>query len=287
MANDVEQWKQNSKTFQYQGHSLFTKQMGDGKALLLIHGFPTSSLDWQLLWPELSQHFSLHTIDMLGFGLSDKPKNYDYSVHASTDQWQAYVLSQGLTDVFILAHDYGDTVTQELLARQLDGILPFKIHKVCLLNGGIFPEATRPILMQRLLLSKLGPLIAKLSNYTRFAKSMRNICSAQLSDAFLQMHWQSLIRANGRAVMPNIIQYIRERQKYRLRWLAAVQNTAIPLCLINGVDDPISGANIVKRWHELLPNTKVVELAKVGHYPQWEDPASVLSEVQKFFTADQ
>ena len=71
MANDVEQWMQNSKTFQYQGHSLFTKQMGDGKELLLIHGFPTSSLDWQLLWPELSQYYSLHTIDMLGFGLVD------------------------------------------------------------------------------------------------------------------------------------------------------------------------------------------------------------------------
>lgn len=287
MANDVEQWMQNSKTFQYQGHSLFAKQVGDGQALLLIHGFPTSSLDWQLLWSELSQHYSLHTIDMLGFGLSDKPKNYDYSVHASTDQWQAYVLSQGLTDVFILAHDYGDTVAQELLARQLDGILPFKIHKVCLLNGGIFPEATRPILMQRLLLGKIGPLIAKLSSYSRFAKSMRSICSVELSDEHLQAHWQTLIRSDGRSVMPKIIQYIRERKKFRKRWLSALQNATIPLCLINGINDPISGTLIVNRWRELLPNTRVVQLDNVGHYPQWENPERVFCELQKFFNTEQ
>lgn len=287
MANDVEQWMQDSQVFQYQGHSLFAKQAGDGQALLLIHGFPTSSLDWQLLWPELSKHYSLHTMDMLGFGQSNKPKIYHYSLKASADQWQAYVEAQGLTDVFILAHDYGDTVAQELLARQLDGTLPFKIHKVCMLNGGIFPEATRPILMQRLLLSKLGPLIAKLSSYSRFAKSMRCICSVELSDEHLQEHWQTLIRAEGRSVMPKIIQYIRERHQFRSRWIGALQNATIPLCLINGVDDPISGASIVKRWRELLPQSRVVELQNIGHYPQWEDPESVLIEAQLFFNADQ
>lgn len=285
MANDVEHWMQNSKVFQYLGHSIFTKQAGDDQALLLIHGFPTSSLDWEFLWADLSKHYHVHTLDMLGFGQSDKPKDYHYSLSASADQWQAYVQNQGLSDVMILAHNYGDTVAQELLARQLDGLLPFKIHKVCLLNGGIFPEATRPILMQRMLLSKLGPYIAKLSSYSRFAKSMRSICSAQLSEQHLQAHWQTIIRADGRLVMPKIIQYIRERKEYRLRWLGALQNACIPLCLINGVVDPISGARIVKRWRELLPNTKVVELDNVGHYPQWEDPVTVLLEVHAFLSS--
>ena len=66
-----------------------------------------------------------------------------------------------------------------------------------------------------------------------------------------------------------------------------MQNATIPLCLINGVDDPISGASIVKRWRELLPQSLVVELQNIGHYPQWEDPESVLIEAQLFFNADQ
>ena len=284
MEDALNPWLQDSEVFHYQGHSMFTRQAGKGQALLLIHGFPTSSLDWAPLWAELSEQFSVHTLDMLGFGQSDKPKDYAYSLSASADQWQAYALSQRLADVFILAHDYGDTVAQELLARQLEGSLPFRIHKVCMLNGGIFPEATKPILMQKLLLGRLGPLVAKFSSYPRFAKSMRSICSAELSDEHLQLHWQTLIRADGRTVMPKIIQYIRERRQFRARWVGALQQATIPLCLVNGVEDPISGANIVRRWRELLPDHRVAELNAIGHYPQWESPARVLAEAREFFS---
>ncbi|MBP7370985.1 MAG: alpha/beta hydrolase [Arenimonas sp.] len=276
------QWQEGGRLIEFNAHKLFTRSEGSGDALLLIHGFPTSSFDWSLLWPELATRFQLHTIDMLGFGLSDKPIDYAYSLKASADQWQAYVQSQGLKEVLILAHDYGDTVAQELLARQLDGTLPFNINKICLLNGGIFPEATFPILMQKLLLSKVGPLIARLTSFRRFSSSMRKICKAPLSDALLLEHWQLLSRSNGNLVLPKIIQYIRERRTHRTRWVGALQQASIPLCLINGVEDPISGASIVQRWRELLLNAPVVELQGVGHYPQWENPKQVLLALHDF-----
>ena len=282
MTISLKQWQQDASYFHFNGHNLFAIKAGQGTALLLIHGFPSSSFDWIELWPALSKHYQLHALDMLGFGLSEKPSEYNYSLKNSANQWQAYVQSQGLTEVSILAHDYGDTVLQELLARQLEGTLPFKISKACLLNGGIFPEATFPILMQKLLLSRIGQLVARLSNFKRFAKSMRSICTRELSDAHLQAHWQLLNNHHGRLQMPKIIQYIRERHQFRTRWLGALQNATIPLCLINGVDDSISGASIVKRWRELLPQSHVVELHNVGHYPQWEDPEQVLLEVHKF-----
>ena len=281
---NVQQWQAAGERFEFDGHSIFAHSSGAGDALLLIHGFPTSSFDWALLWPELANRFAVHCIDMLGFGLSDKPRNYGYSLKASANQWQAYVQSQGLTEVSILAHDYGDTVAQELLARQNEGTLPFKINKICLLNGGIFPEATYPILMQKLLLSKIGPLMARLSNYRSFSGSMRKICSRPLSNEMLEEHWQLLSRADGCLVLPKIIQYIRERRINRTRWVSAMQDANIPLCLINGVEDPISGATMVKRWRELVPSAPVVVLQDVGHYPQWEDPQRVL---QAFFNYQQ
>lgn len=283
---DIAQWQAKGHRFEFVGHNIFTRMDGTGGALLLIHGFPTSSFDWALLWPELATRFQLHTIDMLGFGLSDKPIDYAYSIMASADQWQAYVQSQGLKEVSILAHDYGDTVAQELLARQLEGSLPFKINKICLLNGGIFPEATFPILMQKLLLSKVGPFVARLTNFRRFSSSMRKICKAPLNDDLLLEHWQLLIRANGRLVLPKIIQYIRERRTNRARWVGALQQANIPLCLINGVEDPISGASIVKRWRELLPNASVLELQSVGHYPQWESPDEIKTAWAHFYQTD-
>lgn len=253
--------------------------------MLLIHGFPTSSRDWEPLWPALSRRWSLHAIDMLGFGLSDKPLDFDYSVPASADQWVALCAARGLDGVHIVAHDYGDTVAQELLARQQDGALPFAIRSIAFLNGGLFPEATHPLRVQRLLLGPFGPLVARFASERTFVAGMRRICVRPMDEAELHEHWQLLVRADGRRVMPKLIRYIRERTRHRERWVGALQRAGVPICLIDGVEDPVSGGDTVRRWRELLPQAPVHVLAGVGHYPQWEAPGAVLAALESFHRA--
>ena len=277
-----DQWRSGSESMAYHGYRLFTRSEGQGEPLLLIHGFPTSSYDWSEMWTELAGRRQVHAIDMLGFGLSDKPRTFAYSVSASADQWQALASAKDLREVDILAHDYGDTVAQELLARQRDGQLPFRIRSVVFLNGGLFPEATYPLLLQKLLLGPIGPLVAALANFGGFARNMRRICVRAPSDELLREHWQLLAREEGRKVLPKLIGYIRERRRFRERWVGALLHAGIPLCLIDGVEDPVSGASIVRRWRELLPGTAAVELDGVGHYPQWESSARVLAALLEF-----
>lgn len=268
--------------FSFAGHSVFARSGGAGDELLLIHGFPTSSRDWERVWPSLAQRFQLHAIDMLGFGQSDKPAEFAYSISASADQWQVLAEARGLSSVRIVAHDYGNTVAQELLARQLEGRLPFRIRSVAFLNGGLFPEATHPLLLQKALLSPLGPLVARLSSERSFVASMRRICAQPPDAVELHEHWALLERAGGRRVMPKLIRYIRERATHRERWVGALQRAEIPICLVDGIEDPISGATIVRRWRDLLPAAPVFELDGVGHYPQWEAPERVLAALEAF-----
>ena len=132
--------------------------------------------------PEISRRISV----------SAKPQDFSYSLFASADQWQDYAVSQGLKEVQVLAHDYGDTVLQELLAQQNEGVLPFRIESATLLNGGLFPEATFPIVMQKLLLGPLGPWVARFSSFGRFCASMQSIAGRPLPSQELQEHWQLL-----------------------------------------------------------------------------------------------
>jgi pimeloyl-ACP methyl ester carboxylesterase len=81
----------------------------------------------------------------------------------------------GLTRFHVLAHDYGDTVAQELLARQNDGSGAGEWLSVCFLNGGLFPETHRALLTQKLLLSPLGPLVNKFSNKRTFDRAMSRV----------------------------------------------------------------------------------------------------------------
>lgn len=298
----INAWANSGDFFAYRKHDrdyrIFYRDSAQGKlketakpTLLLIHGFPTASIDWQHIWPTLSEYFRLVTLDMIGFGLSDKPLDYAYSIHDQADIYQKLLNTLDIFHYHIIAHDYGDTVAQELLARQLDRevqeskplAMTSKIHSAILLNGGLFPETHRPVLMQRLLISPLGAWLIRFYSYKKFKKTFSNICSKEINEDELNNYWQLLENNNGLSVMPLLIRYMKERKQYRKRWVGALENINIPLRLINGIEDPISGQHMVARYRELIKNPDVIELKSVGHYPQVEEPADVLKASLSFW----
>ncbi len=273
-----EEWRAGGGTFEWQGHRIFCRVQGMGEPLLLIHGFPTASWDWWKLWPELTARYRCLALDMLGFGFSDKPRDTEYTILAQADLQEALLAREGVTGYRLLAHDYGLTVAQELLARGSN------IRGACLLNGGMFPEAHRPVLTQKLLASPLGPLVARLSSYRTFARTMRRIWGATPpAEDELRAMWSLVRESHGMRVMPKLIGYVAERRKYRDRWVGALVQAKVPVRLIDGLLDPISGEHMVARYRELVPAPDVVELPGVGHYPQIEAPSPVLAAVLEFF----
>jgi pimeloyl-ACP methyl ester carboxylesterase len=251
--------------------------------LVLIHGFPTASFDWYAVWAGLSRHFRLLTLDLLGYGGSSKPYPHRYSILEQADIVEALIDELRIDDWHVLAHDYGDTVAQELLARELDQshTAARRLASAVLLNGGLFPETHRPRLIQRLLLSPVGPWIARRVNRRRFASSFSAVFAKahQPGKIELDEFWSLIAVNNGRQLASELIRYIPERRQYRERWCGALVNTGLPLRLVDGLDDPISGAHMVARYRELIANADVVELPGIGHYPQIEAPQSVVEAV--------
>ena len=277
-----EQWRSRGGYFEWHGHRVFYRVDGAGEPVLLIHGFPTASWDWFAVWPTLAKRYRLIALDMIGFGFSAKPRRFDYSIAAQADLFEALLAREGVTSYRLLAHDYGLTVAQELLARQGEATTP--IRGACLLNGGLFPEAHRPVLTQKLLASRLGPLVARLSSFRTFARTMRRIWgSLPPSEDELRAMWQLVTESSGMAVMPRLIGYIEQRRRNRERWVGALVRAKFPVRLIDGLVDPISGAHMVARYRELVPNPDVVELAGVGHYPQLEAPEAVCAATLGLF----
>ena len=134
--------------------------------------------------------------------------------------------------------------------------------------------------MQKLLASPLGPLLARLSSYGTFARSMRRIWGKQPpSDDELRAMWQLVSENRGMLVMPKVIGYMAERRKYRDRWVGALVDAKVPIRLVNGLLDPISGAHMVARYRELIPQRDIVELPDTGHYPQVESPEAVTAAI--------
>ena len=275
-------WKAAGHYLSYKTHQVFVREAGHGDVLLLIHGFPTASWDWHLLWPTLIQRYRVIALDMLGFGFSDKPRNYPYSIIDQANLVEQLLAHKGIDHTSIISHDYGDTVAQELLARfnerQTKGEKGINILRLCLLNGGLFPETHRPLLVQKILMSPLGPLVSRFFNRKKLGKNFRRIFgpNTQPTEAALDDFWTLIDINGGRYVFHLLIHYIAERSTYRERWVTALQTTTVPLRLINGSTDPISGQHMVERYNELIPNPDIIALPQIGHFPLIEAPEAVL-----------
>ena len=99
--------------------------------------------------------------DFLGFGLSEKPRDHDYTLVWQADLAEELIRREAPGEpVFIVGHDMGTSVANELMARDLSDELGFELAGVLLFNGSMIQDAASPTLGQRLLRGRLGPLAA-------------------------------------------------------------------------------------------------------------------------------
>lgn len=279
-----EQWKNQGQYFEYKGLSIFYRftRKADAPWLVLIHGFPTASWDWHKLWPALSEQYSLLAIDMLGFGFSDKPSKHDYTLMEQASIHEALLLDKGISAFHILAHDYGDTVAQELLARHRErvdsGNEGMAILSCCLLNGGIFPGEHRPVLIQKLLLSPIGRFLSPFLSKKTLRRNFHKIFgpNTRPTEEEIDHFWELLSYNNGKYIFYRLIRYMNERMTHKARWVNALKDTKVPLHLIIGPEDPISGQHMIPIYMQTVPNPKVTVLDGIGHYPNVEAPAALL-----------
>ncbi|MDZ4195398.1 alpha/beta hydrolase [Ectopseudomonas chengduensis] len=281
----LDEWRAQSQVLDFRGHRIRYWTAGDTEAqpVLLIHGFPSASWDWHRLWAPLAERYRVIACDMLGFGYSAKPRGHAYSLLEQADLQQELLAHIGeRRPVHVLAHDYGDSVAQELIARHQEGQL--QLASCVFLNGGLFPETHHPVRVQKLLLGPLGPLIGRLFSRRKLAQSFARIFGphTQASEAELDALWQLVAYNNGPAVMHRLIRYMPERRQQRQRWVTAMQATTLPMRVIDGAFDPISGAHMVARYRELIADADTVLLDGIGHYPQLEAPAEVLEHYLQF-----
>lgn len=284
----LDEWRGQSQVLDFRGHRIRYWTAGDTQAqpLLLIHGFPSASWDWHRLWVPLAERYRVIACDMLGFGYSAKPRGHAYSLLEQADLQLGLLAHIGeQRPVHVLAHDYGDSVAQELIARHQEGQV--QLASCVFLNGGLFPETHHPVRVQKLLLGPLGPLIGRLFSRRKLAQSFARIFGphTQASEAELDALWQLVAYNNGPAVMHRLIRYMPERRQQRQRWVTAMQAAALPMRVIDGAFDPISGAHMVARYRELIADADTVLLDGIGHYPQLEAPAAVLEHYLQFRAA--
>ncbi len=295
----ISEWKASGKYFAWQSTlaenqgkpavQIFYRCSGDETkpAMLMVHGFPTSSFDFRLLAQELKGDYRICMLDFPGYGFSDKPSaGYRYSL---TDDakllWHFVTSIAPMQDFTLLSHDRGDSVSLAFLSLYQQALKPpFQITRQFILNGNVYlPLANLTDFQKRMLdpatsaaaVKAVTPaLLAGGLGSTTYTPALKPN-DPEVAGLAAQFAYQS-----GIEVLPNTIQYLNERKEMEVTYLQVLAKSAVPATLIWGVHDTISPVRVPEFvWEGTLRSRKAAGAFWIvpcgNHYVQHDQPAAI------------
>jgi pimeloyl-ACP methyl ester carboxylesterase len=276
LTERVRSWQAAGTVEDVLGRQLFVHRSGrgDGSLLLFLHGFPSSSYDWRPLFELRGEGEARLAFDLLGFGLSEKPRDHLYTLGWQADAAEELVRRAGSPPVFLVGHDMGTSVATELMARDLRGELEIELSGALLFNGSMLLHLAKPTLGQQLLRSRFGSLFARLTSERSFRTQFSRVFSPDhpLSAEEAADQWALISDGGGQRIAHLTIDYMAERERFTERWHGAIRDWPKPLTLAWGLQDPVARTEVLRGLQALRPCVPTIELPDAAHYPQIERP---------------
>lgn len=277
-------WHSSGEYLSFEGINLFIRAQGNGTPIFCLHAFPTSSYDYFHIAPRLAKRYRLYFLDYPGFGFSEKPRDFSYSLLKYADAAEKAIAYFGLKEVRLLAHDIGDSIALELLKRR-----NVRVERLIMLNGSIYSiPFDDPVmwLSQRLWINETsGSLISKLRLFRKpfFARMLRRIFARPLSRDEINSFWALLQFNNGVRNYHRLMQYMPERWHHQFEWLDTLKTTEADISLIWGQADPVATPAVADFVYKMRQDIRYIKLEHIGHYPHWEQPGLIADLVQEIF----
>jgi pimeloyl-ACP methyl ester carboxylesterase len=280
-------WRDSGEHVLVEGMQIFVQQRGAGDTVVLLHGYPTSSFDWRGIAERLATDHRVIAPDFPGFGLSDKPEAYSYSLFQQADVIETLLGTLGVEAAHIVSHDMGTSVHSELLARERERRLPFQIRSSTFLNGSMLQWMAKITPFQEMLATneRLPEAIEFCrGGFEIYVPALRQLMKnpEAVGDEDATVMYELLRYQDGHTRLPALGGYMRERYIHRDRWLGALEGPAGPVQFVWADGDPIAHIEMGRELHRLYPTHRYRELDGLGHFLLMEDPPRVADAIRDF-----
>ena len=283
----TQRWMDSGRRIAVDAHKVFVYESGEGPNVLMIHGFPTSCYDWREIIDILKEGFRCIAFDFLGFGLSDKPEAFSYSLFQQTDMIEGLAERLNIEEAHVISHDMGTSAHTELLARQQEGRLRFKILSSTFLNGSMIKNMATLTDFQRMLEDpqQLEKAIQFCTNMSQLylpslKKLMKKPNAISNTDAVVMKEILSYQQGNLR--IPNVYAYVRERYLHKERWLGTLRSAQTPVQFVWATGDPVANRDMGKALAAMVPQARYTEVEGIGHFIPIEAPETVAAAFRSF-----
>ena len=270
------------------GHRRAFVKVGQGPALLLLHGLGCDHTTWEPVIDALARRYTVIAPDLLGHGLSDKPRA-DYSVGGYANGMRDLLTLLGIDKVTVVGHSFGGGVAMQFAYQ-----FPERTERMILVaSGGLGPEVSRSIRavttpgFHQVMGVLTLPGIRHLGKAGLIALSRTGLPAAhdldevaEIYDSFRDPAFRTAIRHVVSAVVDWRGQIVTMADR-------AYLTEAMPMAVIWGRDDRVIPVRHASNAAALAPNARVEVIAKAGHFPHKDHPQRFAKIVHDFVSSTQ
>ncbi|HWV56925.1 MAG TPA: alpha/beta fold hydrolase [Longimicrobiales bacterium] len=256
---------------------------GEGPVVLMVHGTPTWSFLYRNLIRDLARDHRVIAPDNLGFGLSEKPREWGYRPADHAANLARLVEALELRDFVLVVHDFGGPIGLSHAAAH-----PERVRGIVLFNTWLWSLRGSPAeRIGRVMGGAVGRFL-----YTRLNFSPRIVLPAAYGDRrklSREVHRHYLMPFASRADRPGTWILAREllasSEWYDGLWHQRDRLAIKPALILWGMKDPAFGPDYLERWRAALPRARVVEIPEAGHFVQEEAPETSIREIRSFISS--
>jgi len=270
----------NSQWIEIDHHRLHYIDEGAGPVLLFVHGTPEWSFGFRDLIKELRNEYRCIAIDMLGFGLSDKPATGAYTCQAHAARFERVVDMLSLKNVTLIANDFGGSIALSYAIKHPENSAAIILFNTWMRSLKNDKHYSGPAKIMR---SWLGRFL-----YFRLNFPVNVVMPAAFGDKKkltkeIHRHYKAALpvgeRAGAYAFSGELLQ-ASDWWESLWRNLAVINNK--PTLIFWGMKDKFVPPFELENWKQKLPHAKVVLFEDAGHFVQEEKPEEMVSEIRKF-----
>jgi len=280
----LKKWREEGEIVELKGRKMFVHDQGPktDDAVFIVHGYPGSSWDFQGVVERIGNKTRIVVMDMLGFGMSEKPMEgtyqEKYTLALQADLYEALAEKLGLKSVILVAHDMGQTVGLELMARFEESRTDFRIRHAILLDGSTLVDMIGLQPFQIELLKE--PAVAYKDDMTwqnivaLFPDTFGKEAKARDDfDEIVTCMSHQIDHDHGSRVVGSIGHYLLERKEEFARWSRTLFTFKhAPMTVIWGEQDPVAVIAMADRIKKERPVTDLYKYKDSGHWPSIEWP---------------
>jgi 4,5:9,10-diseco-3-hydroxy-5,9,17-trioxoandrosta-1(10),2-diene-4-oate hydrolase len=268
---------QHSSFLEIDGKRIHYTKTGTGPPLVLVHGFGGGQFVWDKVVPFLEDSFTLYALDLLGFGLTDKPIEGCYSMACQAELVLLFIAKLGLPSATIVGHSMGGVIGAYCAIKA-----PENIDRLVIIEGGFY-HGKAPAFLKYLFfpLQKLSARLFYTQSGRRPSLQTSYYRKELVTDAMVE---QYLIAAKTPNAINALAAMMKDESAKNYEGISSLVTQ--PTLLVWSAESKNHPLSDGKRLQREIKKSELIVINQSGHYIQDEQPQELARHIKQFLARE-